>query len=376
MPTFLYIDQLQAHVTCRYLHPNTSYATFVMDSSICMGGHFYHHSTMTRTLVAFIHMTMSGGLATDMHDAEAWDLLHRMLFFYHDVFVCGHEPSTATTDMHVPILESFDSLVNLFSLCALVMWSNALSPETYQSAEDVPLDVQKKYGINRMNAYRRRKCAFMKKVAKTVLQWTFDRLWVKRTPGAPERTLYENVFVPFIGTLIVQTLVYFKTARAQRLDTALQFATIDVLERELLDPFHEYDEIAFWVTGHSSMAASSLLYDFGDRISIARRPSARATLGELFCLKLAARLQLLSGYDQALPTPLDRVYLDGLRSHWTADVVSIKVNTKRKRQWDEESDEGEDVTTEAMQQDGSDPSTEETHDSDADGEGSDDPGLD
>lgn len=237
---------------------------------------------MKKTLVGYIHMMVAGESASSGPQTVSWDQLHRMVMFYHNVFVCGHDPTTENRDMHVPGMILMEDFVNMLSLCCLVIWCNALSAETYQKANDVDHDIQERFGVNRMDGLARRKCAFMKKAAKTLLLWLIRNFNAKVIMSDDLDSIRSTVVVPFIGSLVSGIPHYFSISKAAGLEPRIQPADSDTLMRQLLDPFHDYDDIRQWVEEHKLDRRNNILYEICGTIHIVADPNPIKTRRKCF----------------------------------------------------------------------------------------------
>lgn len=248
------------------MHPNTSYFVYNAENSISSGGYFYHHRTMVGTLCGIIHMLFAGNVATSDRGYSGWDILHRMMVFYHDVFVSGRIPSVSTAVQHVPDLGKMVGVLNLLSLCCIVLWSNAFSPDTYGKSDDIDINIQDKFGINGMTAYLRRKCAYMKKISRVTLQWLTAKYAIKVPNSDLHQGLVTAVLEPFVGNIITQMMLYFDIASSSGLNPRLGISSRECLVSQLLDPFHEYPGISGWVTRHVEDKPGSILYKFDSNL--------------------------------------------------------------------------------------------------------------
>ncbi|KDR74684.1 hypothetical protein GALMADRAFT_70212, partial [Galerina marginata CBS 339.88] len=67
--------------------PNTPHAVYTADHSICLGGHIYPTSTLTRTLIGHVHAFILTSFITNTDLILRRDLHHRIMVFIHHTLV-------------------------------------------------------------------------------------------------------------------------------------------------------------------------------------------------------------------------------------------------------------------------------------------------
>lgn len=86
----LHIIQLTGN--SRIMRPNTPHTVFTPEPTVVRGGHFYATSTLTDTLIGWIHAFMANGLVTNTEHHSARLHLGKMVgFFYTQLIEKGKE---------------------------------------------------------------------------------------------------------------------------------------------------------------------------------------------------------------------------------------------------------------------------------------------
>lgn len=230
---------------------------------------------MISSLLGYIHMTISGEFATSEASSSqttaSWDQLYRMVLFYHDFFVSGYKPSNSTVEMHIPDLESNNGMLNMLSLCALVMWCNAFSWETYKNAPDVDHIVQSRFKITGLTAFVRYKFAYMKKVARNLLRWILKNYSTVPANVNGRRSFSEDVFGPFIGNIIVQTGCYVMLDKSTNKACYLNVSSGNSVCQQMLDAFSGFPQVKTYVVQYSTNKAGSILMEFPKTLKISKK---------------------------------------------------------------------------------------------------------
>jgi len=96
---------------------------------------------------------------------------------------------------HVPKLESISSLLDLLTLCFLVIASNFLDPRTYQYPCDIPSDndvkKMKLFDLNDIDAADRRRHSYARGLAWKITRWCEDNFEIYATNSSEQLSTHD-----------------------------------------------------------------------------------------------------------------------------------------------------------------------------------------
>ncbi|KDR69505.1 hypothetical protein GALMADRAFT_23177, partial [Galerina marginata CBS 339.88] len=160
--------------------PCTPHAVYTVEPAICLGGHIYPSSTLTHTLMGHIHAFILGSFITNTPDDLRRDLHHRMMAFIHHTMVENRPVQATKVRAHIPLITDFRSVINLLSGCALSIFANALSKDTYRyhlPAEGDECDEESQsyrytqWDLNALSALERKRCIHGRSLAWKTINW-------------------------------------------------------------------------------------------------------------------------------------------------------------------------------------------------------------
>jgi hypothetical protein len=125
---------------------------------------------------------------------------------------------------HVPDIKSVVSLLDVLTLCFLVIASNFLDPRTYfypgVSPKDVPSDDDVKrmaiFDLNDMDAVDRRRCSYARGLAWKITRWLDDNFEVYRGV-VTEQVSMKNLINMYFASLIRKILDYKSKAQSSKI---------------------------------------------------------------------------------------------------------------------------------------------------------------
>ncbi|KDR73763.1 hypothetical protein GALMADRAFT_72162, partial [Galerina marginata CBS 339.88] len=267
--------------------PGTVHAVYTIDPSICLGGHIYPSSTLTHTLIAHIRSFILAGYITNTEVVLRRDIHHRMMAFIYHTMVEGRIVQASKVRAHIPIITDFRSVTNILCGCALAIFANALSTESYcypQSQEgDGDDDELRQYrylqwDLNDLSALERRRCIHGRSLAWKTIFWLKSRYTFHgntRTVEVPENEdsaetkldFYDDIVVPFLGHLSLSILDYRTKACKKSVESAKAIRK-KFLKTQLMGCFHNNPEIVVWTETHQGDSRESLLYPFDTDIEV------------------------------------------------------------------------------------------------------------
>lgn len=236
------------------------------EHSICFGGHFLCVGTMAETLVAFVHTRMVGSISTGTSNDVCRELLQRIVSFYHHALVCrDDEEPQCNTDEHLPRIVDVQSVVDVFSLCAMVILTNAFSNETYEYVgievpNSVNMVLRSVYDLNRMTAVERKRCSFMRGLAWEIVEWVSQRHRLTTTLGAIH-DIYSELFVPFMGNLCVAIWNYKLTSNDANSVGCLKCDPEDLWD-QMQSCFVQHPDVIEYMTNHRNDCDLHIIHSF------------------------------------------------------------------------------------------------------------------
>ncbi|KIM40834.1 hypothetical protein M413DRAFT_39547, partial [Hebeloma cylindrosporum] len=124
------------------MRPNTNHMVITPSHTICHGGHFLSTGSMIDTLRASMHSFIDHLHITNTNHPPTGMLLRRIALFYHAAFI-GEETDSMEGSLysnifmldherqHLPDVATVEGLIDLLSLCFLVIFGNVLDFRTY-----------------------------------------------------------------------------------------------------------------------------------------------------------------------------------------------------------------------------------------------------
>jgi hypothetical protein len=250
------------------MRPNTAHAVFTPDNVICHGGHFYATSTIQDTMFGLVNTFISPDRLTNAEKPTHGLVLRRIAAFYHDALVQkrleeGGEslsPSSTPTPYltvslfftipeyeqgHLPKLEDFNSVLDLFTFCNLVVLMNVLDFRTYQTApgnssQTMALELLEKHDFNSIPAIERYEIAHARGRCWDIFSWFFSKYELFDEKNGEKIDGFNQVAMPYLahqGSVILECL---KRARKIDKDAYLHW---ERLERQMKLCFRDYEEI-------------------------------------------------------------------------------------------------------------------------------------
>lgn len=292
--------------------------------TICLGGHYYHIDTMQETLLGFIHGMMMDGTPAMAQRKQTigMEFLHRMITYCHSETVCKrkHPKLGPSTSIYTP--RCLRDLLNILSLCVLVILGNALSPRTYMPATDTFGIDQRKFGVNSIPAIERKKYSYMRGLAREVIAWVIEVHRATNVEDGSPVDIGFDILVPFYGTLLRGIAQYHVVVANYDGVGMLDCSLRDLLD-QILSAFHSDFKILEWLDSNSAdtFTTSSLLHPFSFEIHISEAQHTPGWTGMLSisdsdkkCLTRVWLAFSLSG-----DSYFDELYFQALDLNWDDD---------------------------------------------------------
>ncbi|KAK7021859.1 hypothetical protein VNI00_017206 [Paramarasmius palmivorus] len=122
--------------------PGIPHYLLTIEPSVCHGSYFYTTATMEQTYWSFVRRYLAASLDEPLAITQDHDTLCRIVLHWHDVIVrftsdylqgCSEQPGIVR---HVPNILSFEGMIQLFSLSALILARGIFARERYLSHDD------------------------------------------------------------------------------------------------------------------------------------------------------------------------------------------------------------------------------------------------
>jgi hypothetical protein len=306
------------------------HAVFTPEHAICEGGHFYAASTMQDTMFAIVHTFIKNYL-TNADKPNNGILLRRIVWFYYRSLVQnrrsssssfldsarydGSNLSTFPTEHdqgHLPVLTDFNSVLDLFTLCNLIILSNVLDLRTYQISPETSPTSSLKYSrklkdlhdVNAIAATERYQMAHSRGCCFDILHWYFKKYEIFDKETLEPVDGFNVVAMEYLRHQASVILVYKKKALAEEGEdsTDSQFCTAEDLESQMNLCLGGYAEVpAIEVLDPSN--SKDLNLAFPDRRRYGSRPLERCLVFErkhLPQMRVTSLMDLLSASESLL----------------------------------------------------------------------------
>jgi hypothetical protein len=121
----------------RIMGPNTLHYVVTPESAICHGGHAYATSTISQSIYGIFYTFVASSVVTKTeHTWASRLLLQRLVIYIHDHVVRTSNLKIWLTDPHIPQMDTTESSLDLFHLCALMEFGELLDPFLYGQEQD------------------------------------------------------------------------------------------------------------------------------------------------------------------------------------------------------------------------------------------------
>ncbi|PFH45301.1 hypothetical protein AMATHDRAFT_88859 [Amanita thiersii Skay4041] len=117
-----------------YMRPNTPYMAVTTEHAICKGTHFLAAPTICESCYALIHgfVTQSAFTNTDYTSQDTWQLYCRLVTYYaHEYLESFLVPDRNYDTPHMPDIRTYDGVLDLFTLLAVIKLGIALYLSSY-----------------------------------------------------------------------------------------------------------------------------------------------------------------------------------------------------------------------------------------------------
>jgi len=164
---------------------------------------------MEATLVNLIHTFAFLFEDPHKHPSHIWEPVLHIITFYHVTMVLGAKVHDPFCEVHVPRLKNLSSFLLLLCLCAICIFSNALSPPTYKCTEDSKSNVYVafihllEYDLNSLTSMERDQRVRMRNLAWELIQYVCDNYMFMHMELTQEFEPYQQVVVPLLASIVV-----------------------------------------------------------------------------------------------------------------------------------------------------------------------------
>ena len=271
------------------MRPNTPHAVFSPEDVICHGGHFYATSTMQDTMFGIVHTFISPASLTNAEKSTHGVLLRRIAGFYHDVLVLKQLEEDGKSfsfsliltlikltvltffipeydQGHVPKLTNFNSVINLFTFCNVMILMNVLDLRTYQRPQGDYLWYT--YDVNSIPAKERYEMSYARGRCWDILLWFFHVYQIFDKDTGESINGFEEVAVSYLSHQCSAIIHCKKGALKNRLDSG-EYFTLQNLERQMKSCFRGYEHIlSITLTPPAPDRELSLAFPDADRYEV------------------------------------------------------------------------------------------------------------
>ena len=210
-----------------------------MEHSIIHGGYFYSSSTMQDSMFGLVHCFITN-FPNSPSQSQSRYLLQRLAIFYYQSFVLNHDNANCMFSTkfstiikiaesffpvqpseHLPQLDNFDSVLNFFTFCNLIILQNVLDPLTYiyshqGNISDLTEDQIKTmdlYDFNAMSLHDRRRATYARGLCKHLISWLSSQY--RFTSESGDVVDGSKLFYFYLGTQAAALFVYKRLAEAE-----------------------------------------------------------------------------------------------------------------------------------------------------------------
>ncbi|KAF8873911.1 hypothetical protein CPB84DRAFT_1853838 [Gymnopilus junonius] len=222
------------------MRPNTLHVVFTPEPTICEGGHFYSTPTMQDTAISLIHSFICNIRITNTGHPPTRMLLRRMAQFFYEGLVDGTVEEDGLEFQHLPKLDTFSGVLNLLSLCNLVILGNALDHRTYSAPGQKPHEkasmtqkmLMDQYDLNDIDVGERLEMIFARGLCVHILMWFEANYEIAHIDGDKR---VRNCVSYYLGKQAASIVSYKGLACPQGHDPLIgaPHCTLDMLEAQV-----------------------------------------------------------------------------------------------------------------------------------------------
>ncbi|KAF8873848.1 hypothetical protein CPB84DRAFT_1690553 [Gymnopilus junonius] len=254
-----------------FMKANTPHFVYGMEAAVCHGGHYYMTSLMQDTLQGVIHAFILNNFLTNTSHWPTCQIFHHILLFYHLGLMEESIPSSDQSFVHLPDVKTIDGILNLLSVCILVILGNVLDFCTYKAAnqdDDESATPEQAYLINDcdVNAipyFERVAQCYARGVAFYIMQWIQSCATIR----GPSQDIIPDLPYQFL-VQIIQSLQNYKLAAGRRHLGGVPHCTYLKLKSQIENIVNANDTInSVWKT-RSGLPSDSLSLADKDRYSV------------------------------------------------------------------------------------------------------------
>lgn len=232
----------------------TPHMVYGIENAIIHGGHYYTTANLHESAQSLMHTFILDKFLTNINHSPSRSILRRMLMFFYEGIVEGDVDNkgkdrtefVSTTPHlfhikdpeyhHLPDVSEMDGLINLLSLCNLVILGNVLDFRTYsapnQGENDSLTGIQKelmeKYDRNNIPRDERRAICYARGIAFEIFKWIRVNLNIIDPLGHSVKDLPSQFLVKQL-----RTLLQYKTNAVAAELPGVPHCTISFLQRQI-----------------------------------------------------------------------------------------------------------------------------------------------
>ncbi|KAJ2917195.1 hypothetical protein MD484_g3155, partial [Candolleomyces efflorescens] len=114
---------------------NCLYLTHSLANTIMDSEYFYSCGSFQSSFFSAVHSFVMGSTVTPTSCLESQEEQVKVMHFVFGSLVRGMDIKSSRLEEHIPVIRDLSSIVDLFSLAHMNLFSNALSPATYDSSD-------------------------------------------------------------------------------------------------------------------------------------------------------------------------------------------------------------------------------------------------
>ncbi|KAF6762010.1 hypothetical protein DFP72DRAFT_1164876 [Ephemerocybe angulata] len=210
------------------MQPNTAYASYTIDNTLCHGGYFLATSTLQLSIHGAIHAFFNSRSSTSFGHHVFEQQMNSLAAFFYRTLVLGD--ARELDEGHIPDVSTPQGLEDLIRFACGIFTLTIITPSTYMVTEDVALiralekagvsleEALDKYDISKTSYENRRQTVINRGRIIATLKHVFAKLTVQ----CGDRTLldpWKDLFIPSLAWLLYALEDYHDRSTRSRQST-------------------------------------------------------------------------------------------------------------------------------------------------------------
>lgn len=210
------------------MQPNTAYASYTIDNTLCHGGYFLATSTLQRSIHGAIHAFFNPRSSASLEHHVFEQEMNSLAAFFYRTLVLGD--ARELDEGHIPDVSTLQGLEDLIRFACGIFTLTIIAPSTYMVTEDVALiralekagvslgEALDKYDISETSFENRRQAVINCGRITATLKHVFAKLTVQ----CGDRTLldpWKDLFIPSLAWLLYALEDYHDRSTRSRQST-------------------------------------------------------------------------------------------------------------------------------------------------------------